>query len=531
MYCNLKKYTLYLIFVMIYIRANGQDSHLSQYYSLPMSVNPAQTGIFEGDYRISGIYRNQWSSITSPFATTVGAFDMPLKYIDNVGLGIYIRNSTAGAGHINTFNALTSVGYHFSLDPGEINHLAIGFQGGFIQKRFDPTKLTFEKQYVPGSGFDSNASNGEDFLKTQLTNFDLNVGVMWYYGNNVLDSKFQPYLGYAILHITKPDESFYSAISHNYPRRNIIHGGSRINMHETIHITPHLLVMTQGPFLEFTGGVNSNYTLEEGTELLFGLAYRNRDALITQTGIRFKDFTVGLSYDINTSSLNKVSNGQGGFEISLVYVKRTIDTDGDGIVDAKDMCPVIPGLPVYNGCPDSDGDGIKDSEDDCPLEPGEKSSRGCPLQVKSEGIRTDTVTIEKVRIEKQILVIPPQEQKILNKVFKNLAFEYNKAVIKPVSFGYLDELYEMLKNKPDYKLHIAGHTDNEGSEYDNFVLGQQRGDAVKEYLIKKGIDADRITAISFGEKMPIADNSTKRGKSMNRRVEFTIYKSLKSVSF
>ena len=90
------------------------------------------------------------------------------------------------------------------------------------------------------------------------------------------------------------------------------------------------------------------------------------------------------------------------------------------------------------------------------------------------------------------------------------------------SYDYLDKLYEVLVKKPQYKLHIAGHTDNTGSEEENLMLGQKRADAVKEYLQDKGIDPSRITTVSYGESQSIADNSTEEGRKINRRVEFVI---------
>lgn len=114
-------------------------------------------------------------------------------------------------------------------------------------------------------------------------------------------------------------------------------------------------------------------------------------------------------------------------------------------------------------------------------------------------------------------------QQILREAFNNLDFEFNKAIIKPASFASLDELSEVL-NKVNWNLILSGHTDNVGSENFNLKLSSKRAEAVKNYLINKGIAAERITAKGFGETMPIAPNDTEQNRAINRRVEFFIVK-------
>jgi OOP family OmpA-OmpF porin len=114
-------------------------------------------------------------------------------------------------------------------------------------------------------------------------------------------------------------------------------------------------------------------------------------------------------------------------------------------------------------------------------------------------------------------------EEILKEAFKNLEFEFNKAIIKPASFNSLDELSDVLK-KTNWKLILSGHTDNKGSKDYNLKLSTARAEAVKTYLINKGIEAEKITAKGFGESMPIAPNDTEENRAINRRVEFFIIK-------
>jgi OOP family OmpA-OmpF porin len=116
------------------------------------------------------------------------------------------------------------------------------------------------------------------------------------------------------------------------------------------------------------------------------------------------------------------------------------------------------------------------------------------------------------------------EEKVLKDAYDNLQFELGKAIIKPVSFPSLDELAQTLKDAPDWKLKLTGHTDNTGSPGFNLRLSKQRAEAVGAYLVSKGVAADRITTDGLGASKPIASNATAEGREANRRVEFVIVK-------
>lgn len=173
------------------------------------------------------------------------------------------------------------------------------------------------------------------------------------------------------------------------------------------------------------------------------------------------------------------------------------DTDYDSIPDKDDDCPSIPGLAIFRGCPDTDGDGISDKYDLCPTIPGIALNDGCP-EIKKE------------------------EQEILKKAFDNLEFETGKSAIKKASLASLDGLAEVMKNRSEFKLSLSGHTDNIGKPESNLTLSKNRTLAVKNYLVKKGVEPDRIKTEWFGQTKPIAENTTPEGRQKNRRVEMKI---------
>jgi OOP family OmpA-OmpF porin len=190
------------------------------------------------------------------------------------------------------------------------------------------------------------------------------------------------------------------------------------------------------------------------------------------------------------------------------------DADGDGIVGSADQCPDEPedmdGVEDTDGCPDPepdaaepdrDGDGIPDARDQCPDEPETKNgyddTDGCP----------DTV--------------PTQVQQFTGTI-EGIEFELGSAVIAASSRPLLDKAAGVLARFKSVKLEIQGHTDTTGSRDFNVRLSQQRADAVKAYLVTKGIDASRLTAKGYGPDKPVADNGTFEGRKKNRRVEFVL---------
>ncbi len=204
------------------------------------------------------------------------------------------------------------------------------------------------------------------------------------------------------------------------------------------------------------------------------------------------------------------------------------DTDGDGITDAMDLCPTVAGLDSLNGCPyvDTDGDSIQDKYDKCPKIAGPRENYGCPYADSDNDSvpdKDDLCPMTPGAISNAgCPVIKKEEQEVLNTAFDNLEFNTARSTIKKSSYSSLDQLAELLLKKKDFKLLIEGHTDNVGREVANMSLSQNRALAVKKYLVKKGVSADRFTVKWYGETRPIADNNTAEGRAKNRRVEMKV---------
>jgi len=194
------------------------------------------------------------------------------------------------------------------------------------------------------------------------------------------------------------------------------------------------------------------------------------------------------------------------------------DNDKDGIPDTADKCANEPedvdGFQDDDGCPDpdNDGDGVLDASDQCKDQPetvnGFQDGDGCPDE------------------------IPPAVKKFTG-VIKGINFKTGDATILKTSNKTLDATVKILNDYPDLKLEIQGHTDNaaikKGSKFaDNMELSQARADAVKAYMVAKGIADDRLVAKGYGETVPIDPRNTKAAKAKNRRVEFKLISDLQS---
>jgi OOP family OmpA-OmpF porin len=183
------------------------------------------------------------------------------------------------------------------------------------------------------------------------------------------------------------------------------------------------------------------------------------------------------------------------------------DNDGDGIRDKKDRCPDVPedndGFEDGDGCPerDNDQDGIPDKRDECPDDAETKNNfedkDGCPDEI-------------------------PVEVKRFTGVIDGITFETNKAVIRTTSQDTLLDALDVLDDYPDVRLEVQGHTDDVGNDQFNLELSQARADAVIQWFFARGVAPDRLTAIGFGETVPMADNNSDAGRAENRRVEFRL---------
>lgn len=204
-------------------------------------------------------------------------------------------------------------------------------------------------------------------------------------------------------------------------------------------------------------------------------------------------------------------------------MKGCPDKDGDGIADKLDACPELKGIAIFNGCPDTDGDGLSDNKDKCPDAKGSVKLMGCPDKDNDGFIDEEDKCPEIAsNTNRGCPEINEEVKKKVNMAAKGVNFETGSAEISKASFDDLNKIVDILKADATLLVDIEGHTDNVGKSDDNLQLSQDRADACKSYLVKKGIDESRISSVGYGDMHPAFDNSTEEGRSGNRRTEFKI---------
>ena len=204
------------------------------------------------------------------------------------------------------------------------------------------------------------------------------------------------------------------------------------------------------------------------------------------------------------------------------------DADGDGVADKDDACPNEAGLAALAGCPDADGDGVADKDDECPNEAGPAENKGCPWpDADGDGVldKDDQCPDVAGTVANQgCPEVTEEVQKQLNDYARTILFDTGKASIKAESTSVMVDIITILKEYPTAKFTVEGHTDSVGSEKLNQGLSEKRALSVKEFLVEKGIDEFRLSAIGYGEAKPIATNNTRAGRAQNRRVEINLVK-------
>ncbi len=311
--------------------AIAQDIHFTQFDAVPLVINPAFTGGFNGQFRASAIYRNQWQSVTVPYVTYGAAIDLPvvhdLTHDDALAVGLQLYKDQAGDANLTNFTGLVSVAYHKVLGASLNKVLSVGLQGGYTQKSIDLSKLYFGDEYVNGT-FNPGVSQEYHLgLGNSVHYYTVNAGVS--YAQSVGEmGKFSYVIAAGANNLNQPTESFEKKQNSQVGLTMRYTGqvGAIWNTSERFSLRPGVLFQNQASANEFIAGNEFHYLVGNpefpsySTAVFLGGYYRTGDAVMMTAGVEFKGFRVGLSYDYNVSNLNAASNGDGGFELSIRYI-------------------------------------------------------------------------------------------------------------------------------------------------------------------------------------------------------------------
>ncbi len=327
--------------VMLFIFSNSyaQDIHLSQFNSSPQNLNPAQTGLFDGDWRFVGNYRSQWAAVPVPYKTFSFSTDTRLKTKLTSGtpaLGLLVNNDNSGTSHLSTTQIYLSASFIKKLNKDSTHFVSLAIQPGVATKSFNASALTFDNQY-DGDSYNAALPSGENFTNTRITYFDAGAGLAYLYHKN---QRMKVNIGVSALHLTQPHQKFFGNSTDKLSMKTAVSGLAEFPASENVDIIPTLLYQHQGTYNETVAGGFAKYFLTPvngmTTAVSLGGFYRMKDAFIIAAGMDYMNFTVGVSYDMNTSKLIAATNHRGGFEISVIYIFKKIVP----FVAKKRVCPI-----------------------------------------------------------------------------------------------------------------------------------------------------------------------------------------------
>lgn len=314
---------IFLMLQVIVIKA--QDIHFSQFYEFPLLRNPALAGIFNGNMRFTGAYRNQWQSVTVPYRTMgVSAECKMLRGFstgDFITTGLQITNDRAGDSKLQRTQVFPVVNYHKLLNEDNITLLSLAFMGGPVNEQFDASKLQFDDQYVNGAYSTSNPTR-QQFGSTAFTYWDASVGVSF---KTNITSNISMYVGGTLFHVTEPPIAFTKEYDVKLNRKWGLNAGLSAWINNMDKFVLYADCFMQGGNRLIQGGGLYTHCFDEAGEegslsIAVGGALRWKDAFIPIIKLQTHQLGIGLSYDVNISKLTTASQFRGGFELSLSYV-------------------------------------------------------------------------------------------------------------------------------------------------------------------------------------------------------------------
>jgi type IX secretion system PorP/SprF family membrane protein len=311
--------------------ALAQDIHFTQFDMTPLVINPAFTGMFDGQVRAGAIYRNQWASVTVPYVTYGASVDLPLfieRNGDYLAAGLQLYKDQAGDANLSNFTGMLSVAYHKFF--GQTEHsgadLAVGLQAGYAQKSIDLSKLYFGDEFTNGTFVPGTSSEYHLGIGNSVNYYMVNAGISF---SQSTSDKFGYVIGLGANNLNQPNDAIMKKQNSQtgLDMRYTGEIGANWIAGERLTLRPAFLYQSQATASEIIVGnefryeVSNNPGFQNFSPAVFlGGWYRTGDAAMITAGVEFKGFRIGVGYDYNISDLNTSSNGQGGFEIAIRYI-------------------------------------------------------------------------------------------------------------------------------------------------------------------------------------------------------------------
>ena len=478
----------------------------SSTYFMRLLNNPALTA-YNGSTNVYAYYRNQWTGMPGHPVTMGGVGEISL-WGDRSGVGVAVSNDVTSI--ISNTSAQIYYAQKIKLAPG--HHLAVGLSFGLLD-----THVDYENAIA-------NDPNDPTIFSTHKSGvgFDMNIGLAYQWKKLTI--------GFAVPHVVNTNVTLGDQTrSSNYDalRNYVAHASYEFSFKkEKWHLEPSIMFKKgAGSLYQIEGNLMANYK----RMVYLGIGYRQDYGMTAQAAVRIsRCVTLGYSYEYPILSGPTYGNTKGTHEVlvgmnfdkwlknsELKKLKKRMDALEADNKDLKRNDTIlsrrIDSLEAKTKQLDEDNKASHKSMTDR-IDSLEKQMR----EYKKETSQKLTNALSDLLAAKD----KPAKDGIykMDKVY----FENNSSDLKKESYSQLDQLGQMMKDNPDIKIKVLGHTDNIASDAYNITLSEKRAESVTNYLIGRGIAASRLSAIGFGKRMPVADNTTEEGRALNRRVEIQL---------
>lgn len=499
--------------VAMTVQAGAQHFQFSQYNFAPQRINPALVASSNGA-QAAFLYRNQ--NTDGGFRLSSNSLNIMYPLLSREGkrwsgIGLSFLDDRSGKAGIFVTQEV-GVSYAVNIALRSDQSLSLGGRIVYQGRRINLSGLYTGSQYIPDRGFDESLSPGENFGELKSDYLSFSMGVHWQKEDK--DGTVAAYWDFSFFDLNRPDEHFIQSSSLNPSL--VAGGGFRIYQDEKLSVLPRILYTRSAANNVVNAGAIVRYDLDPSrktsaqyVDLIGGYVF-GRSAI---AGLQYQNerLGVGVSYDFPIYHQNVANTG--AVEVGVVLRKEIVRSrqarrkkkDGGETLASQKPKKLEASVGVKKPKP-------------APIVSDSSKAGNPPHAAMSERLRQKQDSIAAQGIAGMVR----HEPLVLEKATLRFNFEFNSATPGADARAYLDELVQALKDNPELKLQLVGHTDNVGSDKFNLRLSLSRAQAFKDYVVTRGIDASRVTVDGKGMREPLNNNATPEEQALNRRVEMTI---------
>jgi type IX secretion system PorP/SprF family membrane protein len=320
---QLKRGLLLTLLVVSGVCAYAQDPSFSQFFSSPLNINPALTGNINGTWRVISNIRSQWAGPAYPYVTGTASFDTRLlkdKIPENhvLGVGAMMMFDKAMGGVLKSNYASLDGSYSLQLAEGYeggIHRLGAGIGGIYGNRMVDFSRLRFGEQFN-GRGFDANLPTGEFALAQMKPYFSVSAGLLYSFSTEMTNID----VGFSGFHLNRPKQTFLEDQNQVLPVRYVAHANFERAINNMLVVNANAVYQKQSSTDYFSIGGALGYYLSENEHILLngGVWYWSNNAIVPYLGFVYKNFQMGVTYDITVSKLNDAARRPNTWEIALI---------------------------------------------------------------------------------------------------------------------------------------------------------------------------------------------------------------------